>query len=196
VIPTVAPYFLPPHLAAFSRQFSQTQLTVVEEITPVLLERLRAATADLAILALPIRGHEFDTFPILTERLFATVPKHHRLRRKSALSLKELRAEPFLLLGDGHCFRETALSACDRARLHPRIVFESGQFSSLLSMVGVGWAFPSCRKWPWTRSPVVPMSGWLSVSHAFAVALAPARKTRFSPVWAKTPESLFPRNGS
>ena len=45
---------------------------------------------------------------------------------------------PFLLLRDGHCFRDTALSACDRARLHPRIVFESGQFSSLLSMVGVG----------------------------------------------------------
>lgn len=138
VIPTVAPYLLPRHLAAFSRDFPATELTVVEEITPVLLERLRASTIDLAILALPIRGNEFETFPILTERLFAALPKQHRLGRRHSLSLKDLRSEPFLLLRDGHCFRDTALSACDRARLHPRIVFESGQFSSLLSMVGVG----------------------------------------------------------
>jgi LysR family transcriptional regulator, hydrogen peroxide-inducible genes activator len=138
VIPTVAPYLLPPQLANFSRKFPQAHITIIEEITPVLLERLHAASIDLAILALPIRGHEFETFPILTERLFAALPKHHRLARKQALSLKDLCAEPFLLLRDGHCFRDTAVAACDRARLHPQVVFESGQFSSLLSMVGVG----------------------------------------------------------
>jgi len=138
VIPTVAPYLLPPHLAQFSRKFPQAQLAVVEEITPVLLERLRAATIDVALLALPIRGHEFESFPILTEPLFAAVPRHHRLARRQSLSLKDLRVDPFLLLRDGHCFRDTAVAACDRARLHPQIVFESGQFTSLLSMVAAG----------------------------------------------------------
>ena len=114
------------------------RLTVVEEITPVLLDRLRAGTIDVAILALPIRGHEFETFPLLTERLFAAVPKKHKLKSRPSLSLKDLRAEPFLLLRDGHCFRDTAIAACGRARLHPQIAFESGQFSSLLSMVGAG----------------------------------------------------------
>jgi LysR family transcriptional regulator, hydrogen peroxide-inducible genes activator len=138
VIPTVAPYLLPPYLAAFSRKFPEAQLTIVEEITPVLLDRLRAATVDLAILALPVRGHEFESFPILTERLFAALPKQHRFARSRSLSLKDLRSEPFLLLRDGHCFRDTAVAACDRARMHPQIIFESGQFSSLLSMVGIG----------------------------------------------------------
>jgi LysR family hydrogen peroxide-inducible transcriptional activator len=138
VIPTVAPYFLPPRLTAFSRKFPQVQLTVVEEITPVLLDRLRAGTIDVAILALPIRGHEFEAFPLLTEHLFAALPRKHKLASRRSLSLKDLRAEPFLLLRDGHCFRETAVAACDRAHLHPQIVFESGQFSSLLSMVGAG----------------------------------------------------------
>jgi LysR family hydrogen peroxide-inducible transcriptional activator len=138
VIPTVAPYFLPPRLTAFSRKFPQVRLTIVEEITPVLLDRLRAGTIDVAILALPIRGHEFDAFPLLTERLFAVLPKKHKLASRPSLTLKDLRAEPFLLLRDGHCFRDTAVAACDRARLHPQIVFESGQFSSLLSMVGAG----------------------------------------------------------
>src|SRR5882724_10486492 len=138
VIPTVAPYFLPSRLTAFSRKFPQVRLTVVEEITPVLLDRLRAGTIDVAILALPLRGHEFEAVPLLTERLFAALPKKHKLNSRSSLSLKDLRAEPFLLLRDGHCFRDTAVAACDRARLHPQIVFESGQFSSLLSMVGAG----------------------------------------------------------
>ena len=138
VIPTIAPYFLPPHLTFFTRQFPHAQLTVVEEITPVLLDRLRAGTVDVAILALPIRGHEFDAFPLLSEPLFAAVPRKHKLAHRNSLSLKELGAEPFLLLRDGHCFRDTAVAACDRARVDPRILFESGQFSSILGMVGAG----------------------------------------------------------
>lgn len=138
VIPTVAPYFLPQRLTWFSRKFPQVRLTVVEEITPVLLDQVRASKVDLAILALPIRGHEFETFPLLTERLFAALPPGHKLAKRRSLPLKDLRAQPFLLLRDGHCFRDTAVAACDRARLHPQIIFESGQFSSLLSMVGAG----------------------------------------------------------
>jgi LysR family hydrogen peroxide-inducible transcriptional activator len=138
VIPTVAPYFLPQRLTWFSRKFPQVRLTVVEEITPVLLDQVRASKVDLAILALPIRGHEFETSPLLTERLFAALPPGHQLAKRRSLSLKDLRAQPFLLLRDGHCFRDTAVAACARARLHPQIVFESGQFSSLLSMVGAG----------------------------------------------------------
>ena len=138
VIPTVGPYFLPRVLTSFSRKFPQVRFTVVEEITPVLLDRLRAGAIDVAILALPIRRHEFETTPLLTERLFAALPKNHRLAKRTALSLRDLRSEPFLLLRDGHCFRDTAVAACDRARLHPQVIFESGQFSSLLSMVGAG----------------------------------------------------------
>lgn len=138
VIPTVAPYFLPSRLTTFSHKFAQVQLSVVEEITPILLERLRGGTIDIAVLALPVRGHEFETEALLTERLFAALPRKHKLNSRASLSLKDLRAEPFLLLRDGHCFRDTAVAACGRARLHPQIVFESGQFSSLLSMGGAG----------------------------------------------------------
>src|SRR5207249_1354930 len=88
VIPTVSPYFLPPRLTTFTRKFSQVRLTVVEEITPVLLDRLRSGTIDVALLALPIRGREFDAFPLLTERLFAALPKKHKLNSRRSLALK------------------------------------------------------------------------------------------------------------
>src|SRR5207245_1126187 len=82
---------LPPRLTAFSRKFPQVRLTIVEEITPVLLDRLRAGAIDVAILALPIRGHEFDSFPLLAERLFAALPTKLKLTSRRSLSLKDLR---------------------------------------------------------------------------------------------------------
>lgn len=140
VIPTIAPYFLPPILAAFSHNCPQARVSVVEEITPLLLERLRTGNMDVAIVALPlhVRGHEFESFPLLVEKLYAVLPKRHALAGRRAVSLGELQGEPFLLLRDGHCFRETAIAACKRERLNPQIIFESGQFSSILSMVSAG----------------------------------------------------------
>ena len=138
VIPTVAPYFLPPVLVAFSKRFPEAAVSIIEEITPVLLERLRAGSLDLAILALPVRGHEFESLPLLTECFYAAVPIRHRLARRKKIWLRDLRKEPFLLLRDGHCFRENAVAACDRARVSPQVVFESGQFSSLLGLVRAG----------------------------------------------------------
>src|ERR1700730_7905478 len=79
VIPTIAPYFLPPVLASFSRKYPQVRVTIVEEITPLLLERLRAGTMDVAIVALPlqVRNQEFESSSLATERLYAVLPKQH-----------------------------------------------------------------------------------------------------------------------
>src|SRR5258706_8493658 len=136
VIPTIAPYFLPAQLTFLSRRFPQARVTVVEEITPVLLERLRASVVDVAILALPIRGHEFETFPLLKEDLFAALPKKHKFAGRAVISLKDLRAEDFLLLRDGHCFRDTAVGAGDWGRVHSQIGFESGKVTRDLGTGG------------------------------------------------------------
>jgi LysR family hydrogen peroxide-inducible transcriptional activator len=139
-IPTIAPYFLPPHLTTFSRKHPQARVTVVEDITPLLLEKLRAGSVDVALVALPLtaRGQEFKSFPLIMEKLYAVLPRLHPLARRRTVTLRELRDEPFLLLRDGHCFRETAVEACKRAHLNPQIVFESGNFTSSLSMVKAG----------------------------------------------------------
>jgi LysR family hydrogen peroxide-inducible transcriptional activator len=138
VIPTIAPYYLPQRLAAFTRRFPESTLRIVEETTPILIEQLRSVAIDLAILSLPLKHREFEVVPLLTERLLAALPPDHRLVRARTLSLRELRDERFVLLRDGHCFRGVALDACRRARLAPRVAFESGQFSSLLGMVAAG----------------------------------------------------------
>lgn len=138
VIPTIAPYLMPGYATRFMRQYPDARLRIVEETTPVLVENLRDLSIDLAVLALPLRHKEFETFPLRTEPLFAVLPQDHPRAAAKSLALKDLRGESFVMLRDGHCFRGLSIAACARARVTPRIAFESDQFSSLLGMVAAG----------------------------------------------------------
>ncbi|MGC2161686.1 MAG: LysR substrate-binding domain-containing protein [Silvibacterium sp.] len=138
VIPTIAPYLMPRFTAAFAKKYPEARLRIVEETTPVLVESLRNLSIDLAILALPLRHKEFEIFPLRTEPLFAVLPQDHPRAGAKSLALKDLRGEHFVMLRDGHCFRDLSIAACARARITPRIAFESAQFSSLLGMVAAG----------------------------------------------------------
>jgi len=153
VIPTIAPYSLPARISTFCRKYPQASITIFEDVTARLMDRLRGGVVDLAIMALPTRGHDLECYPLRTERLFAILPRNHRLARKPNVSLKELRNESFLLLRDDHCFRETAIEVCKRARLIPRVVFESGQFSSILGMVGAGLGISIVPEMPQEQRP-------------------------------------------
>ena len=101
------------------------------------MESLRNLALDIAILSLPLKQRDFEIVPLLTERLYAALPADHPRADAPALALSEFRDERFVLLRDSHCFRDIALVAC-RAGIDPALVFESGQFSSLLGMVAAG----------------------------------------------------------
>ena len=77
-------------------------------------------------------------FPIRTEPLFAVLRRDHPRASAKSLALKDLRGESFVMLRDGHCFRDLSIATCTHARITPHIAFESGQFSSLLGMVAAG----------------------------------------------------------
>jgi LysR family hydrogen peroxide-inducible transcriptional activator len=134
-IPTLAPYFLPSRLASFATKFPAVQVSVVEEITPVLLERLQDAAIDMALMALPVPGVHFVCAELLREPLYVVCPCSHPLAGKARVHLKQIEHESFLLMKEGHCFRENTLAACSRARLQPKVVFEAGQFATILAMV-------------------------------------------------------------
>jgi LysR family hydrogen peroxide-inducible transcriptional activator len=137
-IPTIGPYLLPRYLSAFASRWPQVHVGVVEDTTPVLLQKLRSAELDLALLALPVTGRDLAAIELLSERLFLVVPTKHALAREGTVSLKMLRSDHFLLLKEGHCFRDTAIAACKAASLAPNVVFESGHFESIVSLVAAG----------------------------------------------------------
>src|SRR5487761_228100 len=140
-IPTVAPYLLGPLLRAFAAVYPQVRVTVTEDLTSSLLARLADGELDLALLGLPVPGADFIAEAVVEVHMLLALPKHHRLLRgrPRSLSFLEVAAEPFLLLKEGHCFRNDVVNFCKHERLSPNVVFEGGQFETLLAMVAAGF---------------------------------------------------------
>jgi LysR family hydrogen peroxide-inducible transcriptional activator len=138
VIPTVAPYLMPAYTAAFAKKYPDAKLRIVEDTTSVLVGGLRDLSIDVAILALPLRHKDLESFAIRTEPLFVALKSDHPRASAKSLAVRDLRGESFVMLRDGHCFRDLSMNACTHARITPNIAFESGQFSSLLGMVAAG----------------------------------------------------------
>src|SRR5256885_5546801 len=77
-IPTIAPYFLPPHLTSFARKFPRVQISVVEEVTAELLNLVNRGAIDLALLALPLPATQCVCRELFRERLFVVVRSEER----------------------------------------------------------------------------------------------------------------------
>jgi LysR family hydrogen peroxide-inducible transcriptional activator len=125
----------------FTKQYPHIQVSVVEEITAVLLTRLHEGKIDLLLVALPVAGDGLVCTELHREPLYVVAPAEHPLAKKKSVFLREIQNHPFILLKDGHCFRDTAVAACRRARIRPNVVFESGHFATILAMVSAGMGF-------------------------------------------------------
>ena len=139
-LPTLAPYLLPSILADFSQIYPGIAVNMREGLTSSLLADLAFGDLDLALVRLPVRGAEFVSEALLKEGMLLAVPRRHALsrQRRQAVTLEDVAEEPFLLLKDGHCFRDDVLEICKRCHLSPNIVFEGGQFDTLVAMVAAG----------------------------------------------------------
>jgi LysR family hydrogen peroxide-inducible transcriptional activator len=162
IIPTVGAYLLPRLLHGFAARHPMITVKIVEDITPVLLQRLHDGTIDFAIAALPVPGGELASENLFEENFYAVLPEEHRRASRKSISLAELNREPFLLLKEGHCFRDSLIAACNKVRMSPNVVFECGQFATILAMVSAGMgvsAVPAMAVQPHPGCRFVPISG-------------------------------------
>jgi LysR family hydrogen peroxide-inducible transcriptional activator len=162
IIPTIAAYLLPRLLNGFAARHPLISVKVVEDLTPTLLQRLHDGTIDMAVVALPVAGTELASEELFEEKFYAVVPEKHRRASRASISLAELNREPFLLLKEGHCFRDSLIAACHTSKMTPSVVFESGQFATILAMVSAGMgvsAVPAMAVQPRAGVKFIPISG-------------------------------------
>jgi LysR family transcriptional regulator, hydrogen peroxide-inducible genes activator len=138
VIPTISPYLLPVVAPALRSAFPRLRVTWIEDKTRVLVERLDAGTLDAALLALEAEIGEFEHEVIARDAFVLATPLGHPLGASSSPARpSELRGTSVLLLDEGHCFREQALSFCSRA--HAReLEFRATSLATLVQMVAGG----------------------------------------------------------
>jgi len=188
IIPTIAAYLLPALLKGFSARHPLIIVKVVEDITPTLLQRLHQGTIDMAVVALPIPGSELDAAELFEEKFYAVLPESHALARRKSVSLAELNREPFLLLKEGHCFRDSLIAACRKSKMSPNVIFESGQFATILAMVSAGMgvsAVPAMAVQPHPGCRFVPIAGKHSTRKVGVVTLRNHYATRAQQILMK-----------
>lgn len=136
VIPTVAPYLLPQVIAEMTRAYPALDLQLRETITPKLLIELAEGRLDCAIVALPVSEPALVEVPLFHEDFVLVRPVAEAgLAPPNARDLRELR---LLLLEEGHCFRDQALSFCKLQASAPREVMDGSSLTTLVQMVGAG----------------------------------------------------------
>ena len=136
VIPTVAPYLLPRIIKDLSARLPGLDLHPREAVTGRLLDDLAQGRLDIAIVALPVSEPALVEHPLFDEEFVLVRPAEDA--GKPVPDRDSLRTMRLLLLEEGHCFRDQALSFCNLSPSVARAVMEGSSLSTLVQMVGAG----------------------------------------------------------
>jgi LysR family hydrogen peroxide-inducible transcriptional activator len=136
VIPTIAPYLLPGLVARLLSDHPALDLNLRETLTPRLIEELREGRLDAAIVALPVSDPGLAEVALFSEAFVLVRPQSEAMAPvPGPARLREMR---LLLLEEGHCFRDQALSFCALRADAPRELMDGSSLSTLVQMVGAG----------------------------------------------------------
>jgi LysR family hydrogen peroxide-inducible transcriptional activator len=136
VIPTVAPYLLPAIIGNLTRTYPGLDLHVRETVTGKLIGELAEGRIDAAIVALPVSEPSFAEVPLFAEDFVLVRPGEDE--GKPVPNGETLSKMRLLLLEEGHCFRDQALSFCNRHSALPRELLDGSSLSTLVQMVSAG----------------------------------------------------------
>jgi LysR family hydrogen peroxide-inducible transcriptional activator len=115
LIPTVAPYLLPEAAPLLRARFPRLTLLWFEDKTRVIVARIAAGELDAGVVALESELGELEREPLGRDAFVLALQPGHRLARaRTPARPADLEGETVLLLDDGHCFRDQALSLCQR----------------------------------------------------------------------------------
>lgn len=135
MIPTIAPYLLPKVIENLARLHPELDIHVRETLTPKLIKEVAEGRLDTAIVALPVSEPSLTEVALFRENFLLVRPGVHE--GTPVPSRESLREMKLLLLEEGHCFRDQALSFCNM-QAPPREVLDASSLSTLVQMVGAG----------------------------------------------------------
>lgn len=155
---TIMPLVLP----IFQKRYPQIEVTLIEE-TSANLEGLTASgETDISLLMLPLQQETLVYETIYDEEIVIAVPPTHELaaRESTIIDISELSNEPFIALKRGQGLRKMTNELCEDAGFVPRVVFESSNMETVLSLVaaGMGVAFVPSMISKRTYSDISPVS--------------------------------------
>ena len=142
VIPTIAPFLLPAMLPRLRREWPSLKLYLREETSQAACEALHRGQLDCVLLALPYGCGDVDSAPLFDDPLFVAFPRGEA-PVGATVDVAAIDENRMLLLEDGHCLKDHALSACNRPDLRAHAAMMGTSLHTLVQMVdnGLGLTF-------------------------------------------------------
>ena len=137
-IPTIAPFLLSRIVPALSRDWPRLQLHVREMVTSVACEAMERGAIDCVLLALPVQCGAVESLDIAVDPLVLVAAKG---QDETASPLCDADNERLLLLEDGHCLKEHALAACNRAASEAESRLVASTLHTLVQLVDAGLGY-------------------------------------------------------
>lgn len=136
IIPTLAPYLLPPLFKRMSDNYPGLELIIKETITEDVVHELKSNRLDCGIVVTPLNDVSIKEGLLFYEELFVYVSKRNSLYNKKYVLANDIDPKQLWLLEEGHCFRSQVLNLCElRKRGDFHFKYETGNIETLKRMV-------------------------------------------------------------
>jgi len=135
VIPSVAPYMLPPLLPLLREAYPELELHVRETQTSILTDELIEGKVDVVLLALPLKHPDLVEMDLFKDRFVLAMPQDKKLSGRVRVTPDYVEGERLLLLEEGHCLRDQALTYCNLQHVDQFSTFGASSLSTIVEMV-------------------------------------------------------------
>lgn len=138
---TISPYLMPLLLMPLKQQVPQMQLVLSEEMTDSLTARLLNHEIDAALLATEVNDSHLCSIALYDEPFWLAYPSDNPPSDSKIISQLDLENIDLLLLSDGHCLADQAMSICHLQRRNTRSELadlRAASLETLLQLVATG----------------------------------------------------------
>jgi len=139
VIPTIAPYLLAEVLPALRENFPELDMTIFEAQTGRLLEDVLAGKLDAVLISLPVEKQGLEVMPLFDDAFVLAVGRESPFASQTIVDHESLAEANLLLLDEGHCLRDQALSYCHIAPAGIRQKFGAAGLGTIIQLVANGY---------------------------------------------------------
>ncbi|HEY8426973.1 MAG TPA: LysR substrate-binding domain-containing protein [Sandaracinaceae bacterium] len=136
VIPTISPYLLPSMIEPLRARVPKLLVRWLEDKTDALIAALNEGRLDGALLALEAELGPVQHEVVAEDPFVLATPPDHPAGRGRPVTLEELRELDLLLLDEGHCLRDQALSLCSGEAVEAG--YRATSLATLVQMVAQG----------------------------------------------------------
>ncbi|WP_075981749.1 LysR substrate-binding domain-containing protein [Bacillus massilinigeriensis] len=136
---SLAVYMLPTVLSAFRKEYPDVKILLSQQSYRLLIDSVSSGEIDLALLG-PVPSHEkkVEGEALFLEKLVALLPSSHPLATSSALHLRDLQNESFVLFRKGFVLHKMVVNACQMVGFTPKVSFEGDDIDAIKGLVSAG----------------------------------------------------------